>query len=417
MLPEQTDVLIVGAGPTGLALANVLQQAGVNHVLIDALVEAPKTSRAAVIHALTIEMLESIGVASDLAGKSIVIHDFAIRDRDQPLLQLNFANLPTAFPEMLMVPQTTTEAVLQDRLSECGGTTHRGISALGATVDASGAVVKLRTAQGERTIHARYVVGGDGLHSVVREAAAINFEGATYGESFVLADVHMDWPLGATEVSLFFSPAGLVVIAPLPDGSYRVVSTLDDAPEHPSLTDIQQLIDARGPRNNPALVRDVVWSSRFRVHHRLAEAYRRGPFLLMGDAAHVHSPAGGQGMNTGLVDAIVLGEALTRVLRDNAPESLLDDYARLRRPAAEEVLALASRLTRMATAKSITARLTRNLALRLLNHLPPFKRRLSLNLSGLSRRQLSILPNEIEQSARRANAPYRITAVQVSGAL
>ena len=131
----------------------------------------------------------------------------------------------------------------------------------------------------------------------------------------MLADVEMDWPLGRDEVSLFFSPAGLVVVAPLPGGTFRIVATLEGAPEHPDVADVQAIVDARGPAAVRAQVRSVVWGSRFRVHHRLAKAYRRGRLLLMGDAAHVHSPAGGQGMNTGLVDAVVLGRSSPRWFR------------------------------------------------------------------------------------------------------
>jgi 2-polyprenyl-6-methoxyphenol hydroxylase-like FAD-dependent oxidoreductase len=394
MLPTQTDVLIVGAGPTGLALAAKLQQAGVDHLLIDALEEGQNTSRAAVIHAHTIEMLSSIGMVEPLVAEGMLASSFTVRDRDRPLLSVAFGNLPCEFRHILMIPQVTTERVLQDRLAELGGEVHRGVAAVSAVGGEGGAAVQVRTKSGERTIRARYVVGADGMHSVIREAAGIAFEGEAYGQSFVLADVEMDWPLGTDEVSLFFSPAGLVVVAPLPGGSFRVVATLDDAPEVPGLDDIQSLLDARGPRTAPARVSEILWSSRFRVHHRLAESYREGPFLLMGDSAHVHSPAGGQGMNTGLVDAVVLGEALTRVIRDGAPESTLTDYAEIRRPAARQVLTLASRLTRIATVRSGPARFVRNLLLRLLDHVAPFKRRLALGLSGLDRRGFAVLPEE-----------------------
>lgn len=393
MLPTQTQVLIVGAGPTGLALAATLRQAGVDHLLIDALDGAQNTSRAAVVHAHTLEMLEMIGVAAPLSAASLPLTDFTVRDRDEPLLTVSFAKLPSVFQHMLMVPQTTTEAVLQARLQALGGAVHRGVVALGAAPDGQGAVVRVRSANGEAAIRARYVVGGDGMHSMVRSAAGIGFAGEAYGESFVLADVRMDWPLGPTEVSLFFSPAGLVVVAPLPDGGYRIVATLEDAPEHPQIADMQRLLDSRGPAAAPSRITAIAWSSRFRVHHRLADTYRNGPFLLMGDAAHVHSPAGGQGMNTGLADAILLGQALIRVLRDRAPETTLDDYAQVRRPAAREVLALASRLTRIATVRSPLLRRLRNLVLRGLDHLPLVKHKLSLELSGLARRRYSALPS------------------------
>ncbi|MBA3667441.1 MAG: FAD-dependent monooxygenase [Sphingomonas sp.] len=391
MLPDQTDVLIVGAGPTGLALAVALKMAKVSHLLIDALEERQNTSRAAVVHAHTLEMLDAIGAAEPLSAEGIVLTRFTVRDRDQPLLDVDFAKLPSAFRHLLMVPQSTTESVLQARLVELGGEIHRGVVALAANVESNGAAIRVRDADGERTIHARYVVGADGMHSVIRDAARIAFRGKAYGESFVLADVRMDWPLGAEEVSLFFSPAGLVVVAPLPDGSFRVVATLENAPEQPGIGDIQTLLDKRGPELKPCRVTEIVWASRFRVHHRLADNYRSGPFLLMGDAAHVHSPAGGQGMNTGLVDAIVLGEALTQVVRDGASDGVLDNYSRIRRPAAQQVLALASRLTRIATVRSATGRRLRNLLLRLLDRLPPFNRKLGLALSGLARRRFSVL--------------------------
>jgi 2-polyprenyl-6-methoxyphenol hydroxylase-like FAD-dependent oxidoreductase len=392
MLPIETDVLIVGAGPTGLALAATLQKAGVDHVLIDALEGPQNTSRAAVVHAHTLEMLEAIDAVAPLSAASLRLMNFTVRDRDQPLLRVNFERLPSPFRHMLMVPQSTTEAVLHARLTELGGELHRGVAASGAVADAEGATVRVRTDGGERSIRARYVVGADGMHSVIREAAGIGFQGEAYDESFVLADVWMDWPLGPKEVGLFFSPAGLVVVAPMPDGSYRVVATLENAPEQLDVTDIQHLLDERGPETQPCRITGMIWSSRFRVHHRLADTYRNGPFLLMGDAAHVHSPAGGQGMNTGLADAIVLGQALVQVVRDGAPEAVLDDFSQVRRAAAKEVLVLASRLTRIATVRAPLLRRLRNLVLRRLDHIPAFKERLNLGLSGLSRRRYSVLP-------------------------
>lgn len=396
MLPSDTQVLIVGAGPTGLALAARLQKAGVDHLLVDALQGAQNTSRAAVVHAHTLEMLKTIDVVDAMEAHGIEVSHFTVRDRDQALLDLSFDQIPSAFRHLLMLPQSSTEVLLEARLVELGGAVHRSVEALGATATRDGATVSVRTTDGEQAIHARYVVAADGMHSVIREAAGISFRGEAYGESLVLADVRMDWPFGTREVSLFFSPAGLVVIAPLPDGSYRVVATLDEAPEKPGIDDIQKLLDARGPTGG-VRVTEIGWASRFRVHHRLADTYRKGPFLLMGDAAHVHSPAGGQGMNTGLVDAIVLGEALIRVVRNGEADTVLDDYALTRRPAAADVLALASRLTRIATVRSVLLRRMRNLALRFLNRIPPFKRRMALGFSGIGRARYSILPRKVEQ--------------------
>ena len=399
MIPTETDVLIVGAGPTGLSLAITLQQAGIRHVLIDKLAEGHNTSRAAVIHAHTLEVLESIGVADQLTAHGLKLSSFSIRDRDRALLSLPFDTLASKHAYLLMLPQDVTERVLAGRLTALGGVIHRGVAATGVKQSQAGAEVRVMSQAGEHTIRARHVVGADGMHSNVRAAAGIAYEGAPYEESFVLADIHMDWPLRDPEVSLFFSAAGLVVVAPLPGGAYRVVATLENAPERPGLADIQALIDARGPAAQRGRVRQVIWSSRFRVHHRLASSYRNNRLFLIGDAAHVHSPAGGQGMNCGLIDACVLGQLLADVIRGKRPESELDCYEQLRRPAAAEVLALAGRLTTLATLRGGFRRTMRNAVFSMLDRIGPVKHRLLLNLSGLARRHLSRLPQRPDAAA------------------
>jgi 2-polyprenyl-6-methoxyphenol hydroxylase-like FAD-dependent oxidoreductase len=401
MLPSQADVLIVGAGPTGLALAATLQQAGIRHVLIDKLAEGQNTSRAAVIHAHTLDVLESIGVADRLAQNGLKLSTFSIRDRDRSLLSLPFQTIASKHAYLLMVPQDATERILADRLMALGGTIHRGVTATAISQGAGGAQVSVTSEAGESTIRARYVVGADGMHSKVRTAAAIEFEGSAYSDSFVLADVHMDWPLRNEEVSLFFAAEGVTVVAPLPNGSYRIVATLENAPERPGVKDIQALIDARGPSLQSGRVADVIWSSRFRVHHRLASAYRNNRLFLVGDAAHVHSPAGGQGMNCGLVDACVLGQLLADVIRGKREEAALDLYERLRRPAAAQVLTLAGRLTGLATMRGRFKRAARNAVFSIINRLKPAKRRLMLNLSGLGRKRLAQLPRPANVATSR----------------
>ena len=392
MTAFDTEVLIVGAGPTGLALAATLQQAGVRHLLIEKSPTAQTTSRAAVLHAHTLETLESIGVAADLAARGLKLPIFRVRDRDRALLTLDFGALPSAYPYLLMLPQDVTEKVLSSRLGALGGAIARSTTATAFRQDDAGVVATTASARGEKTLRARYVVGADGMHSLVREAAGIGFEGAAYAESFVLGDVVMDWPLGPSEVTLFYSPAGLVVVSPLPNGSYRVVATIDEAPERPGIEDIQAILDARGPRSGAAHVKSLAWSSRFRLHHRLATSYRKGRMFVMGDAAHVHSPAGGQGMNCGLVDASVLGRLLGDVVAGRRPEADLDFYERLRRPAAAEVLKLAGGLTRMATLKGTLRQACETSRMSAIDHVPPVKRRLILSLSGVSRRNLALLP-------------------------
>jgi 2-polyprenyl-6-methoxyphenol hydroxylase-like FAD-dependent oxidoreductase len=230
-------------------------------------------------------------------------------------------------------------------------------------------------------VHARYVVGADGMHSAVREAAGIGFTGGRYEQSFVLADVRMDWPLSPREVQLYFAAAGLVVVAALPDGHHRVVATMDEAPEHIAGADVQALLRER--TSGRALVHEVAWASRFRIHHRVADAYRRGPMFLVGDAAHVHSPAGGQGMNTGIQDAVDLGTTLRDVIA-GAADSALDGYEQRRRPVAQRVVAQTDRATRVATVSGAVARTARDVALSLVGRIPPVRHRLAFALAELS---------------------------------
>jgi 2-polyprenyl-6-methoxyphenol hydroxylase-like FAD-dependent oxidoreductase len=280
-----------------------------------------------------------------------------------------------------MLPQNITEDVLTGRLDQLGGRVHRPYELARLEQDGDGVTA---TMVGGETVRASYVVGADGMHSAVRDQTGIGFAGDAYGQSFVLADVHLDWEFDEREVMLYFAPAGLVVVAPLPGGRHRIVATVDVAPEQPDRDHIQALLDARGPQKRPARVKDVVWSSRFRVHHRLADRYREGRVFLAGDAAHVHSPAGGQGMNTGIQDAIALGAGLANVLRDGAGERILDTYEAERRPVAADVVAFTHRMTRVATVNRPRVRRIRNATLRVLNRIPAVRRKMALNLSELA---------------------------------
>ena len=272
-LPATTDVVIVGAGPTGLSLACVLAAEGVSFVLVDQLAEGANTSRAAVVHARTLEVLEELKVTDRLRAEGHVVPRFTLRDRDQVLATIDFDQLRSRYPYTLMVPQNVTEAILLGRLRELSSDVHRPYAVNGLQQDANGVSVTM-AADGRQpqTVRARYLVGADGMHSRVREGAAIGFTGDRYEQSFMLADVRMSWPLRSDEVMMFLSPGGLVVVAPLPGGRHRIVATLDDAPEHPSMADVQRLLDTRGPVAKPARVQEIVWSTRFLVHRSAARS-------------------------------------------------------------------------------------------------------------------------------------------------
>ncbi|HEY8608384.1 MAG TPA: FAD-dependent oxidoreductase [Noviherbaspirillum sp.] len=376
------EVVVVGAGPTGLSLGVALASRGHGVVLVDAQGEGRNTSRAAVVHARTLEVLQPYGVADRLVEEGVQSSRFTVRDRDRVLLAIDFDALPSPYRYALMVSQARTEQILLERLLALGGKVLRPRRLAALCQDAHGVAASLDDGA---TLRGHYLVGADGMHSTVREAAGIAFDGGQYAESFLLADVQMTCSLPPDEVVLYFSPAGLVVVAPLPGGLHRIVATMENAPETPGVDDLQRLLDARGPARDRAVIRNVTWGSRFRVHHRLARRYRAGRILLAGDAAHVHSPAGGQGMNTGIQDAVLLGELLGRVL-DGADASLLDNYECQRRAAARHVLQLAGRLTRFAVMQAAW-RPWRNAGLSVLASLPAFRRRLALQLAGLDSRR------------------------------
>ena len=373
-----TDVLVIGAGPSGLTLAASLVQQGVATTVVDRQAAGANTSRAAVVNARTLEVLDDLDVARRLVKEGIHAPRFTIRDGRRTLIPVDFSVLPTDYPYSLMVPQATTERLLLERLTELGGTVLRPKTLASLIQDADGVTA---TFDDGELIRARYVVGADGMHSIVREQAGIGFEGGAYQESFTLADVRLRGEAPPDEVILFWAKAGLTVVAPLPGDIYRIVAPVADAPEEPSAAFVQQLLDERGLGAGRMVVTDVVWGSRFRIHHRVADTYRAGRLLLAGDAAHVHSPAGGQGMNLGIQDGVALAGALAAVLA-GASDSVLDEYNTTRRPIAHQVVEMTDRLTRLATLPR-AARPIRNTAIGLIGRVPSVQRALAMRLSGL----------------------------------
>ena len=384
-VPSTTEILIIGAGPCGLALAGELARRSIPFVLIDGQAAGANTSRACVVHARTLEVLEPLGIVPELLARGVKVLIFRVRDRNRALITVDFRHLPSRYAYTLMLPQWQTEAVLLAGLETHGGTVVRPCELTSVRHDADGATVTLRDAQGDHVLRTRYLIGCDGMHSRVREQIGVPFEGATYGEAFILADVCMDWPLGRDEVSLLYSPAGLVVVAPIPHDRFRIVATVKEAPAVPSIADIQGVLDARGPTNGTVRVFDIAWSSRFHVHHRIARQFRTGRVLLLGDAAHVHSPAGGQGMNTGIQDAISLGDALAKTLK-NGSERPLDAWAEWRHGIAAEVIRLADRLTWTATIENRAGQIVRNALIQIVGHVPVARQALAMKLSELSNR-------------------------------
>ena len=220
---------------------------GVELGIIDRQAEGANTSRAAVVHARTLEVLEPLGIVQEIIQQGIKVPTFRVRDRDRALITIDFRGIPSVYPFTLMCPQNRTERILLRRLEALGGNVVRPSEFIRSDWDGTHINAEISANGVTSTAKARWLVGCDGMHSVVREQSGIPFIGSEYEELFVLADVHMDWPLSREEVSLFFSPDGLVVVAPLPEERFRIVATADVAPESPTAEYIQSLLNERGP--------------------------------------------------------------------------------------------------------------------------------------------------------------------------
>ncbi|OBF94167.1 pentachlorophenol monooxygenase [Mycobacterium sp. 852014-52450_SCH5900713] len=376
---KDTDVLVVGAGPTGLTLAATLLSRGIRVVIVDKLAEGANTSRAAAVNARTLEVLEELDVARRMVKAGLIAPRFTMREGRRILIPVDFSELPTDHPYTLMLSQADTERLLLERLRELGGDVVRPKTLSRISQDATGVTAAFDDGD---TIRAGYAVGADGMNSTVRTQAGIGFTGGQFAEAFTLADVRVTGEAPRNEVILFYAKDGLTVLAPLPGDIFRVVAPTTEAPQLPSAEFVQALLDTRGFGPGQTVVTELVWGSRFHIHHRVADTYRAGRLLLAGDAAHVHSPAGGQGMNLGITDAVALAGALADVL-GGGPDAALDAYSTAQRRRAERVLKLTGRLTRVATLPR-PLRPLRNTGMRLAAGVPAVRRQLAVRLSGLA---------------------------------
>ncbi|GGC59423.1 FAD-dependent monooxygenase [Chelatococcus reniformis] len=352
-----TDILVVGAGPVGLTMACELARHGARCRIIDRAPEPLPYCRAIGVTPRTLEVWDDMGIARTmidaglwLTGQRSVIAGQPPHDAAAPPLGLPYAQLG--------LPQYTTERVLTQHLAGFGLTVERGVELASLRQDGAAATVSLARADGSiEEARFRYVVGCDGAHSAVRKALGIAFEGDAFPWPFMLGDVHIDWglPYGMALRALRLNegaPPDMFIAIPLPEaGRYRVSMMAPPALasaggtdhgiqaelEGPDLAALQVVADALLPER-PRLS-DLRWSSIFRISMRLAAHYRQGRVFIAGDAAHIHPPTGGQGMNTGIQDAYNLAWKLALAATDAAPEALLDSYEAERLPVGAEVVA------------------------------------------------------------------------------
>ena len=343
MATQAADVLIVGAGPTGLTMALELALHNVSFRIIEKSPTASDKSRALVVHPRSLELLNRHGLAEKLVQESTVATGLRVYVRKKQTFLLDFYDLGfdnTAFPRPVFVSQASTESVLASHLeSTYGVKVERDAVAEDITQDDSGVDVTITKDGSSERLRFNYVVGCDGAHSSVRHAAALEFEGAPYQQDFVLCDAHLRWDQdeGASKfLSVFLGSAGILVMFPIKHDLVRIVANRPpemlegrDPAADPTLENFNELISQRVP--GKVELHDPVWLASFRLHHRSADTYRKKRLFVAGDAAHIHSPAGGQGMNTGIQDAINLGWKLARVVhRDKqgktTGEEWLDSY-------------------------------------------------------------------------------------------
>ena len=359
--PTDCDVLVVGAGPNRLMAAYLLHLGGVNVHIVDKSGGPATESRAFAIQARTVELFRNLGLADELISHGILNTSVKFHIKGRYVGGLDFDRskaLDTPYPFILMAPQNEVEGILIDALVRRGVRVSRDRELTALTQDEFGVVASLSEGLGGRTstLRCRYVVGADGAHSTVRKQLGLSFEGGKYAQNFLLADCTVQWPFDHTNFRIFMNRERIGLFLPLEGARLsRVMATDLGAPPEGdahglvrspmSLEELQEGLSKA--MSVPITLSNPVWTTRYRVHLRGVEHYARGRGFLIGDAAHIHSPAGGQGMNTGLQDAANLAWKLTAVLRTAADPALLQTYHDERHPIGIELLRFTDRLYKL----------------------------------------------------------------------
>jgi 2-polyprenyl-6-methoxyphenol hydroxylase-like FAD-dependent oxidoreductase len=342
MTPRQIPVLIVGAGPVGLVFAAEMARYGIEARIIDKSEGTKEISKALILHVRTQEVLDAMGISQELQAEANPLRRVEIIGYGKHLGHgwLDGVNSPYRHPVIL--GQNVTERVLQQHLNRLGVQVEWQTEATGLTQDAEGVTVTLRGPNGqEEIVHASYVLGADGTHSLVRERAGLEFVGERYeGQAFIQSDSKIRWPLPAGSSYLWFTEQGYMMVIEMPNGIVRTfisVPDTDPAKRNATLSEVNEALNRLGGID--AELYDPVWVALYRVNHRVAPAFRSSRVFIAGDAAHEHVPIGGQGMNTSIQDAFNLAWKLAYVIKGRTHPDLLDTYNMERHPVAESLLA------------------------------------------------------------------------------
>jgi 2-polyprenyl-6-methoxyphenol hydroxylase-like FAD-dependent oxidoreductase len=360
----RSDVLIIGAGPTGLVLALWLTKLGVKVRIVDKTAEPGTTSRALAVQARTLELYRQLDLAGTVIARGHKVPAVNLWVRGESAARLSFENVGaglTPYPFLQMFPQDQHERLLIERLEALGVTVERRTELTGFAQDENRVIARLRGPDGQEVeCEASYIAGCDGARSVVRETIGTGFPGGTYRQIFYVADVEAAGPALNGELHVDLDEADFLGVFPLAgQGRARLIGTVRDERADRADTLTFKDVGDRAINHLKVGVRKVNWFSTYHVHHRVTQHFRKGRAFLLGDAAHIHSPAGGQGMNTGIGDAINLAWKLAEVLARRAGDNLLDSYEAERIGFARRLVATTDRAFSFVTAEGRLADIVR----------------------------------------------------------
>jgi 2-polyprenyl-6-methoxyphenol hydroxylase-like FAD-dependent oxidoreductase len=361
-----SDILIVGAGPTGLAAALFLAAKNIPCRIIDKVLAPSATSRAQVVNPRSLELLTPSGVASDMLAEARPLDGVSFYEAWEPLAALNFEDTHPDY-RLSVLPQARTEAMLAHALYGRGFEPERGVALESFTQDEDGVDAVLAHAGGRReTMRTPLMLGADGSHSVARHALGLTFDGSAFPETWPLYDLRLDDPLDLDRAHVSFVPRGLIFTIAIRPGLWRVLGDMDEPLDHlPPGT-------KRG---------EIEWSSNFHVAHRVASKQAVGRVMLAGDAAHIHSPIAARGMNLGIEDAFVFADCAADALRGDIGR--IADYGHLRHGVHKRVVGRIEKLTALARGQPEAIGLLRRYLIPGITHVAPARRRMEAMVSGL----------------------------------